>query len=329
MELVEHNISGVKLEKLRQDARKKKKILFRFFPVMFAVLVGISVWRYRRLLFYFIQYGWENGITQGACFLLLASLMMSAILTAVAFLFYLILVYKKAYDRFNFSFKNRFVLDTVRQIPGFSQLRYDAGGGLSHEEVSRMNLIMEGQSMFFQSSDALSGVLDGVHFYACNVKTARKAKGRRSLPDTLFEGQILMFSTFDERKISKGFVQVFPKKKLKQIKPKAAPLRIETENSAFHQSFAVFAEDAENAFYILTPRVMEHIVKFQEAMEGPVYLSFVGSNLYVTCDQMKNPFDAYLEMPIEQQRQQIVEDTEILKRARDILIQLSEHPVEA
>ncbi len=329
MEMVEHNISGVKLEKLRQDARKKRKILCRFFPVMFLVLVGISIWRYRFVFSYFVVYGWKNDITQGGFFMFLGSLMLSAIFTAVAFIFYFMLVCRKAYDRYNFSFKNRFVLDTVRQIPGFSELRYDSGGGLSYNEVSKMNLVMEGNSLFFQSSDALSGMLDGVRFYACNVKTAEKAKGRRSLPDTLFEGQVLIFSTFDDRKISRGFVQAFPKNKLKQIKPKAAPLHIETENSVFHETFAVFAENEENAFYILTPQVQEKIMEFQKAMSGPVYLSFVDSKLYVTCDQMKNPFDACLDMSIEQQRQQIVKDTEILKSAREILIQLSEHPVEA
>lgn len=49
---------------------------------------------------------------------------------------------------------------------------------------------------------------------------------------------------------------------------------IQTENSVFNENFAVFAENEQNAFYILTPQVMEQITAFQEAMEGNVYLSF-------------------------------------------------------
>ena len=84
--------------------------------------------------------------------------------------------------------------------------------------------------------------------------------------------------------------------------------------------FAVFAENEQNAFYILTPQVMEQITAFQEAMEGNVYLSFSEKSLYVTCSQLRNPFHIYIDIPVEEQRQKIADDTAILRSAKEILI---------
>ena len=103
------------------------------------------------------------------------------------------------------------MLDTLRQLPDFSELRYNAGGGLSYEEMNRLKLIPGGQSVFYQSSDELSGKLDGVPFRAVNVCTGEKVP-QEVLPQILFEGQVIVFSYFDNRKISEGFVQVFSQK---------------------------------------------------------------------------------------------------------------------
>lgn len=322
MEMVEQNISGVKLEKLRQDAKKKTKILRRLFPGLFILLAVVAILKNITLFAYIGEYEFESDVTQGALFILLRDLMMDFILVGTAFIFYFMLVWKKAYERFNLSFKNRFVLDTIRQLPGFSELRYNAGGGVSYQEVQELNLIPEGSSIFFESSDELSGILDGARFRACNVRAGTKGSGRSTMPRILFEGQILIFSMFDDRKISNGFVQVFSKKVLSKVKRKTAPLKIQTENQMFNKNFAVFAEDDENAFYILTPNVLERITEFEEAVNGQVYLSFSEKELYVTCSQFKNPFDACIDIPVKEQQQQIIKDTAILQSARDILIQI-------
>ena len=320
MEMVEQNISTVKLEKLRQDVIKKTKIMKRLPIICICVFVIIAVIRDFRFFGYIGEYGWGDPVTMGAFYHLIGGLMMSFLFACVIFLFYMMLVWQKTYSRFNFSFKNRYVLDTIRQLPGFSDLRYNSQSGFSYEEMDRMNLIPKGNNVFYQSSDKLTGLLDGVRFCSSNVKTGRKARGRRSMPDILFEGQIIAFSNFDERKLSNGFVQVFSKKALPVVKYMTAPLEIQTENSVFNENFAVFAENEQNAFYILTPRVLEKIMAFQEAMEGKVYLSFFQSIMYVTCSQLHNPFDAYIDIPVEEQCKNIEKDTGILRRAREILI---------
>ena len=320
MELVEQNISGVKLEKLRKDVLKKTGLLKKLPAVCFLAFAVIALTKNWHFFASLLKNGWEDSVTTGALFRLLGDFMMAAILAGGIFLFYMMLVWKKAYDRFNFSFKNRFVLDVLRQLPGFSDLRYRSQGGFSFEEVEFMNFIPGGCKEFYQSSDELTGRLNGITFRAGNVKTSGEPKGRGNLPDLLFEGQIIAFDSFDDRKISDDFVRVFSQKAFSQAKHTADPVGIQTENSLFNENFVVLAENAHNAFYILTPQVMEQISEFEEAMEGKVSLSFYKNTLYVACSQFHNPFDAFVDVPIEEQRQHIEKDAGILISAGEILV---------
>ena len=43
MKMVEQNISGVKLERLRQNAVKKHKILRKLFPVCLILFIGLTL----------------------------------------------------------------------------------------------------------------------------------------------------------------------------------------------------------------------------------------------------------------------------------------------
>lgn len=320
MKMVEQNISGVKLERMRKDAARKMKIQWKLIPVCLILFIGLTLVKNRFFFTTISKYGWNDLATQGSFSRLTGDLMFSLILVAAIFVFYYMLVFKKAYERFCVNFKNKYVLDTLRELPDFSELRYNAKGGFSYDEMDRLKLIPKGQAAFYQSSDELTGKLGGVPFRAVNVCTGEKVSGRGATPKILFEGQVIAFSYFDERKISDGFVQVFSKKALANMKETRTPLPIQTENSVFNENFAVFAENEQNAFYILTPQVMEQITAFQEAVDGKVYLSFSEKNLYVSCNQFLNPFHIYIDISIEEQRQRIVRDTAILRSAKEILI---------
>ena len=210
--MVEQNISGVKLERMRKDAARKMKIQWKLIPVCLILFIGLTLVKNRFFFTTISKYGWNDLATQGSFSRLTGDLMFSLILVAAIFVFYYMLVFKKAYERFCVNFKNKYVLDTLRELPDFSELRYNAKGGLSYDEMDRLKLIPKGQAAFYQSSDELTGKLGGVPFRAVNVCTGEKVSGRGATPKILFEGQVIAFSYFDERKISDGFVQVFSKK---------------------------------------------------------------------------------------------------------------------
>lgn len=325
MDLLLQNISTVKLEKMRQKIVKVHKRLFRLPVIVFALLMVWTVvinWISLSALF---SGNWTGGARMGAILYLIGQVMMNLTVSCVVFLFYYILVWHRQYQHFNFTFKNKYVLQTLLELPGFADLRYEsAKAQFSFDEIQALHLIPPGEKGFFQSTDQLSGTLDQVRFCAGNVVTEERSvfQGRRTLPDTRFSGQVIAFSQFDNRKISDGCLQILPKQALKYMKKQTAPYPVETESVAFHQKFAVFAEDPHNAFYILTPQVMEQILAFAEFAQEPVYLVFCGSSLHVAIQQFRNPFGALVDIPVEEQRKRIVQDSELMRRARDILIQI-------
>ena len=69
---------------------------------------------------------------------------------------------------------------------------------------------------------------------------------------------------------------------------KAGSLPIQTESEAFNARFAVFAEEEHNAFYILTPQILERIIAFADTAGDAVYLVFSQSELYVACRQARS-----------------------------------------
>ena len=65
MKMVEQNISGVKLERLRQNAVKKHKILRKLLPVCLILFIGLTLVKNRFLFVSISEYGFGDPATQG------------------------------------------------------------------------------------------------------------------------------------------------------------------------------------------------------------------------------------------------------------------------
>lgn len=89
MKMVEQNISGVKLEQLRQNAVKKHKILRKLLPVCLILFIGLTLVKNRFLFVSISEYGFGDPATQGAFWGLIGGMMLSVILR-VLFLFFTI-----------------------------------------------------------------------------------------------------------------------------------------------------------------------------------------------------------------------------------------------
>ena len=86
-----------------------------------------------------------------------------------------------------------------------------------------------------------------------------------------------------------------------------------------HQ-FEIFAADEHNAFYLLTPRMLEQIVRFADYANCQIALTFVGMSLYVAVDRPHSMFNASVRQSLTKQRQLIFDDAVLLKKAGEILI---------
>ncbi len=88
----------------------------------------------------------------------------------------------------------------------------------------------------------------------------------------------------------------------------------------FNSRFEVFATDEHNAFYILTPKLLELIMRFEEDIDGQIAITFLGSLMFVAINRLGSMFDGKLDRKIEDQKELIRKDDEILRHAGDILI---------
>lgn len=69
---------------------------------------------------------------------------------------------------------------------------------------------------------------------------------------------------------------------------------VEMENAAFNERFLVLAGSAQEAYYILTPHVMEYILSMADKSGGDVYMSFLRDGETASCTSPSRPGATFL-----------------------------------
>lgn len=323
MAMVEQNISGVKLEKIRQKANRKTKFMYRMPKVVFIICLLLSMLKPRNIGLFLIFTSGEGidiGTIAIGIIMILGEIMLAFCMTALAFAIYMLIFWKKTYNLFNDNYKNKYALLKIREVPGFSDLKYAAKQGLTFQELSNVKLLPGSAKSFFVSQDYFEGIYYTVRFRSSSVETYETNNSSLAV----FEGQVIVFSSFHEFKISETAIQIFPKKQYSKMKGMTFNEKVETENETFNNMFSVFAQDGHNAFYILTPKVLEDIIEFAKILNNNIYIVFIDKYMYIGCEQMRNPFNAVVDIPVEEQSKNIVMATDIIQKARDILIHIED-----
>ncbi len=313
---MEHDVREQELERLRKKCRTRLIVSIVLAAAVYLAALGFVVWMY------FLG---DPGLTESMGAPLWEKVMTTVGLPPVIAvfawaLFYWLLV-KPEYDRFNGLFKNKYVLETIRETGLFQDLRYQPEGGLTHDEVRSSAVAACGDKQRFESEDLLSGSYRGLRFRYCDVATARaKGAGKNRRETLLFHGQVMHFASFDEIKESMGYLQVFERTLAPDIIGWTAEHEIQTENTAFNRRFRVFAADEHNAFYILTPGMLERITQFADRAGTQIALSFCGPSLFVAINRLYSILDASFHVPVSEQKRLILEDVELLRQAGELLI---------
>lgn len=321
MAMIEQNISGVKLEKLRQKAVKKTKFLKKMPKVVFVVCLLLAMLKPRNIGLFLILTSGEGldfGTIGIGIIMILGEILLAFCIAAAAMGFYLLLSWKKTYNEFNDNYKNKYALLKIREVPGFSNLKYAAKQGISFDEPMKVGLLPGQAKSFYESGDYFEGAYEGIRFRASSVETYEPDNSTL----TVFDGQVIVFSAFHAFKTSETAIQIFPKKQSGKMKGLTLREKVETENEAFNSMFSVYAENGHNAFYILTPQVLEDILEFAKIIQNHVYIVFSDQSMYLGCEQMQNPFNAIVDLPIEEQSKNIVMATEVIRKAKEILIHI-------
>lgn len=194
------------------------------------------------------------------------------------------------------EFKRTFVENTLKEY--FTDLVYDANKGLDENILSSTGMIYTGDN--YQSNDFASGKYKDVNFMQADVKidelhVTRDDEGHtRAYYVTLFFGKWMIF---DFNKEFKANFQVFEKNfsasKIGDSVFKNSKFeKVEMEGIKFNEEFTIYAENAHDVFYILTPQIMEKLHELNEKIDGKLYFGFINNKLYIGVDTGSDSFEA-------------------------------------
>lgn len=308
--MAEQDITDEYLEKLRLKVNRRMYIVY--------ILSAAA------LLLFFRCFYWMLIDQDDNIILIYLEIGLSSLLSGAGFfLLFAFLLTNRVYNRFNENYKTKYVMQLIREIPGFQDLHYEQKAGFSWDDIRNAAVVGCGNKHEFESEDLLTGSCGNIGFKMSDVITRQwVGGGKKTRLEIIFRGQVICFYQFDDIKISNGHLQIFQKKSQSDIKGWTAEHEIKTENEIFNKNFQIYSTDEHNAFYLLTPLTMEKIMDFSQAVGEQSAVTFCADKMYVAISRTRSMFDARADMPVQEQKKDILEDMELLLKAREILIAL-------
>lgn len=311
---MEQRMQEEQLEKMRLKAKNLEKVVIVLSVVMLLVYIAIG----------YLLATQENGIgtlsaMKAVIFIAEIIFVVAVVAVGTGLLLWLIIV-KHAYDKFNLSFKSKYVQQVISSIKGFEKLQYVPKGGFTWDDVRNAAAVNCGDKRYYDSEDLLMGEYENIRFQISDVCTRKMVRmSKKNRVEEIFSGQMICLDQFDDTKRSNGHIQIFEKKFMSNMIGWKAENEIHTENEIFNSRFGVFAYDEHNAYYILTPQRMEKIMYFADVMNGQVSFVFRDEKLFVAV-RRDSMFDASIDEPVSKQTKNIIEDAEFIQMAKEILI---------
>ena len=194
------------------------------------------------------------------------------------------------------KFKDYFVLRSLKEY--FTDLKYDPDRGMPSSVIASTNMMYMGDR--YTSNDYISGKYKDIAFEQADVHIEREETTTDSDGHTtthyvtIFRGRWMIF---DYNKKFKANVQVsqkgFGNSKVKLHFGKKEELfkKVSMESESFNKKFKVFAQNEHDAFYILTPSLMQRIERLDEANKGKLLLCFIDNKLHIGLYDGKDSFE--------------------------------------
>ena len=223
-------------------------------------------------------------ITLLATLMTFMPLMLLGILIAVVFIF-LISRISKEMKRYVSENVVRSVINSV-----FEGVFYDPFGRLSDAVIENTEL---GFSSFneISGSDYISGSYNGIGIEMSDVKLVEVTRvhtkeGVRETRTTVFEGPWMICDFGKELSADLLLVE------RGGIGKKFAMGGIKTESEEFNKNFRIESDNEHDAFYILTPHMMEYILQMDAKGMGRTHMRFMrGGKVHIAISSGRNSFE--------------------------------------
>jgi len=179
---------------------------------------------------------------------------------------------------------NNIVVQVLDKV--FDDVQYDPFGRLSSSTVDSAQFKFSYDKM--SGSDHIIGKYNGLNIEMSDVdliSISHDSDGHTS-EHSVFKG-LWMVCDFGKNIVAD--VQVCERSKLGQLVNKGG---IKTENEAFNKQFNIRSTNQEEAFYILTPHMMEYIIQMDEKANAKTNLSFLkNGKLHIALNCGRDAFE--------------------------------------
>ena len=201
-------------------------------------------------------------------------------LFVVAFIFMILFV--RRVGHFRSMYKSIVVAKAAENL--FDRYEYFPKNGFSYEEIRASGIMAMGNR--YKSEDTIEGSYKNVPFRRADMYIAQHTSNGKSSHTTVYlRGTWMTFSynkTFqsDLQVLSKDFS--FSNTHTSRLFTRAADRRhtFVTEDMTFNEAFTCTCQDESEAFYLLTPRIMQMLLLLRTEIGKPFMLGFVDNRLH-------------------------------------------------
>ena len=201
----------------------------------------------------------------------------------------------KPSKEFKLAYKNTFVLQSLKSV--FDDLEYNPERGFDYNVINNTGMMYMGDR--YSSNDYVKGKYKNINVEQADVHieeqvTTTDSDGNTTTHyETLFMGQWMIFDfnksfSANLQVCGKGFYNAKRGNWGSSLKYK----KVEMEDAEFNKMFRVYAVDAHEAFYILTPSLMGRIKKLSNSIKGSLLLCFIDNKLHIGISNNKDAFEA-------------------------------------
>ena len=197
------------------------------------------------------------------------------------------LVIRPSRERYRAAYKYAFVTDALESL--FTDVVYKSWEGIPRETIAATQMMCMGTS--FHAEDYVRARYRDIPFEQSDV-LIQTSNGKTVV--TLFRGRWMIFD-FNKpfrtnfQIVQKGFRNA---KHRRFFGPEDSLFqKISMESEAFNEEFRVYAQNAHDAFYVITPALMERLRFLVHHCEGRLMFCFAGKRLHIAIDDNRDYFE--------------------------------------
>ena len=225
----------------------------------------------------------------------------------------------KVTEEYKKLYKENFVISILEEK--FDDVIYDYKRGLEKNYVEQFGLTSMGNR--FSSEDYIKGSYKGIGFEQSEVRIEHKGRNDDTA-SIYFRGRMIAFDfQFKDVKSVQAFSDNFPHRGTPKIN--YSMKKVQMENVDFNKKFDVLAADEVEAFYVMTPQLMEKVDCLKEKYEN-VALNFQGNKLYIGIWSGVDAFDGDISRPINyyDEKATIMSDVRVITDIIEVLGMMKE-----